>query len=129
MTGRAAGLTKIAGGRDEPHTEEVVPDAIDHDAGQQGVVGVCHPLGKAQAPVGAAGLLGQPKGAIEYGGGCRCNHLPWALRTSAIKDAGGGRFHQTPHKGHGRTFRFQGLNQGLQVLDLGLHLFRRMGAT
>ena len=50
MRRRLAELAEIAGVRDDPLAEVVLPDAVDHHAGRQRILGPRQPLGQLQPP-------------------------------------------------------------------------------
>ena len=53
--GRSPVLPKFAGRAHQTHTEVMLPDAVHHDAGRQGMVGLSQPFGQGQTPPGGFG--------------------------------------------------------------------------
>ena len=55
VTGELAGLAEVIGGANDAFTEEVFPNAVDHDAGGEGVFGIGDPVGEFES----AGVFGR----------------------------------------------------------------------
>ena len=109
MGGRGALGAEVVAGFDEAGAEELLPEAVDGDAGGEGVVGAYQPLGEVEAGgLFFVGKRGEESGgvAVDGGGGF--------VIEAAVHDEAGAGFGQIRHDEGGGDGVFEGFLFGFE---------------
>src|SRR5688572_20739330 len=86
-------LSEIAWRSDDPFTEVVLPDAIDHHSGSKGIVRRSNPFRQAAPPPARLASLRRRRKFVlllpDHGEHAGFHHRPFCLNAAAMQEIGG----------------------------------------
>ena len=106
---------EVCRGRDNPGSEEVVPDAVHHDAGSEGVFGVGEPICEFFSAYGIFRTGVESKVSFHDGKSSRWHFITWVFRATAVEDFSWARLSKVTNKRVMRAFFAKRCNMGLET--------------
>jgi len=122
MSGFGARDAEVRGGGDDAGAEEVVPDAVGHDAGGEGVVGFGEPLSKFFPSDGVFRTRVETEVAFHNGEAGGWDFVARIFRTAAVENLGGSGLGEAADEGVARAFFGEGMNVPVESLGGGLEI-------
>ena len=113
---------EVCRGGDNPGAEEVVPDAVHHDAGSERVFGVGEPIREFFSTYGIFRTGVESEVAFHDGKGSGWHFITGIFRATAVEDFGWARLSKVTNKRVMRAFFAKRCNMGLETFGSSISL-------